>query len=218
MNWLWCGDSESKSATTNMEIDRILFSRRLNSEILIPVVRLYEWASPAVTAGRLQNIEDVRRNYPGMEVVIRPTGGRAVVHGHDLTVSVVVHESDLCAQGDETVIGSFRRIAQPLVDALNILGVTCGFGHGIDKVKDRLDCFSHVASCDIVNSVSGEKTVGCAQRRVHGVILQQMSIPTFSNRPSFHRVLREAMGLSYGTSEWNFVDSQMALCYTEPRA
>ena len=38
------------------------------------------------------------------------------------------------------------------------------------------DCFAHIGLCDVVDGRTNVKIMGCAQRRAHGFLLQQMSI------------------------------------------
>ncbi len=59
-----------------------------------PVFRLYTWSPPAVSLGRHQAREEVvderECRAMGVDVVRRPTGGRAVVHWDELTYSMVM--------------------------------------------------------------------------------------------------------------------------------
>ncbi len=58
-----------------------------------PVLRLYRWSPPALSLGRFQPEDDVDReacHALGVEVVRRPTGGRALLHGGDLTYAVAL--------------------------------------------------------------------------------------------------------------------------------
>jgi lipoate-protein ligase A len=57
-----------------------------------PTLRVYQWASPALTYGVNQQLPprlvDACRAL-GIPLFRRPTGGKAVLHGHDLTVGLV---------------------------------------------------------------------------------------------------------------------------------
>src|SRR3954466_1989396 len=58
-----------------------------------PVLRLYAWSPPALSLGRFQPETDVdaaRCAELGIEVVRRPTGGKALLHGADLTYAVAL--------------------------------------------------------------------------------------------------------------------------------
>ena len=58
-----------------------------------PILRLYGWDPPSVSLGYAQDAEtelDVSAcNAAGVDVVRRPTGGRAVLHWQELTYSVI---------------------------------------------------------------------------------------------------------------------------------
>lgn len=216
MHWYWFDDTTDRSAIDNMEVDQRLLDLQTHSQNASPIVRIYRWTAPAVTFGRLQRIEEVRRAYPNLELAQRPSGGRAVLHGEDLTVTVALRDAVLAGEMGASVGASFRFIAQPIIDALNQSGLRCGFGEGRRRPSNEVDCFAHAASCDIVNHETNEKIVGCAQRRVNGAILQQMSISRFKRNLDFPRVLQKAMSNVYGAIDWVFVDTEMALCYTGP--
>ncbi len=61
-----------------------------------PTLRLYGWQPPAVSLGYFQKLEsavdmeECRRR--GIDVVRRMTGGRAVLHHHELTYAVIAPE------------------------------------------------------------------------------------------------------------------------------
>ena len=57
-----------------------------------PTLRLYGWDPPCLTLGRHQGIEAADLEFcsaEGIDVVRRPTGGRALLHQHELTYAVV---------------------------------------------------------------------------------------------------------------------------------
>ena len=83
------------SPSFNMALDEALLN--WHSEKLIPpVIRFYEWNPATLSIGYFQkvhqdiDIEAVSRQ--GLGFVRRPTGGRAVLHEHELTYSVIVDE------------------------------------------------------------------------------------------------------------------------------
>ncbi|MEG0580399.1 MAG: biotin/lipoate A/B protein ligase family protein, partial [Niameybacter sp.] len=83
------------SPSYNMALDEALLD--WHSEGLIPpVVRFYEWNPATLSIGYFQSvdkeidIEVVKRL--GLGFVRRPTGGRGVLHEHELTYSVIVSE------------------------------------------------------------------------------------------------------------------------------
>ena len=62
-----------------------------------PVLRFYEWEPATLSIGYFQSVEkeidmdEVKKH--GLGFVRRPTGGRGVLHEHELTYSVIVSES-----------------------------------------------------------------------------------------------------------------------------
>jgi lipoate-protein ligase A len=76
-----------------------------------PTLRVYQWASPALTYGVNQQLPPRlvdACNALGIPMLRRPTGGKAVLHGHDLTAALVFRAADCepppsgspCKQGE----------------------------------------------------------------------------------------------------------------------
>jgi hypothetical protein len=64
-----------------------------------PTLRVYQWASPALTYGVNQQLPPRLVDACaalGIPMLRRPTGGKAVLHGHDLTVGLVFCAADVC--------------------------------------------------------------------------------------------------------------------------
>ncbi|MDQ2730025.1 MAG: hypothetical protein M3Y56_00055, partial [Armatimonadota bacterium] len=133
------------SAAWNMALDEsLLNSTQPDSPV---VLRLYGWNRPAVTLGRFQDAaravdwELCRRK--GIEVVRRPTGGRAVYHDTDLTFTLLFPEA---AGGGHSIRESYGLVANALSRSF------CRFGLDIqqgdpdrESVSSRSDCFAHVS-------------------------------------------------------------------------
>ena len=66
-----------------------------------PTLRVYQWASPALTYGVNQQLParlvDACAAL-GIPMLRRPTGGKAVLHGHDLTVALVFRAADCLSE------------------------------------------------------------------------------------------------------------------------
>ena len=171
----------------------------------LPVVRLYGWDRPCVSIGRLQDEADVRRAYPDLPLVRRPTGGRAVVHGDELTISVAARLSDLPPDGGSGVLATYRLIAGGVTEALCGLGMDTEFG-GTDgrSVAHGVNCFDVATHCDIVSRHTGRKLAGCAQRRDGAALLQQMSLPgvNFQDGDGFLTLFRHSLSVRLGVSSW----------------
>jgi len=88
----------------------------------VPRLRLYRWDPPALSLGRFQPDDDVDTaacNRLGVEVVRRPTGGRALLHGGDLTYAVT-----LPAGRAPNVDATYAYLAGALRAGLARVGVT----------------------------------------------------------------------------------------------
>lgn len=160
----------------NMERDRSLL---VEAEKGIAGCRVYRWDGPWVSLGASQN---PRRELLDSELapwVMRPTGGKAVLHGHDETVGLAV-PLDVLGVSSRSVKAAYRAVVGPLVEALNRCGLTCVLAEGTRYVGSgprTADCFAHVSPNDIVDPRTGMKVCGCALRLTEKAVLVQASIP-----------------------------------------
>lgn len=156
-----------------------------------PAVRVYTWDRRAVSLGRLQPEAPVQALYPDLPLVRRPTGGRAVLHGDDLTVSVAVR-LDYLPEDSRSILASHHLIMGNVLRALSALGLeVCFGGCAVGSQIGIINCFELSAACDLIDSRAGKKLVGSAQRRENAALLQQMSLPLgiLSDRELFLRCL-----------------------------
>jgi lipoate-protein ligase A len=85
-----------------------------------PTLRVYQWASPALTYGVNQQLPPRLVDACaalGIPMLRRPTGGKAVLHGHDLTVGLVFRYVALTPSPSPTAVGEESRVCphpQPL--------------------------------------------------------------------------------------------------------
>jgi len=204
MRWQWRADSLPGNPAENMAADEALFLSLVRRDTDIPIVRVYGWDRPSVSYGRLQDETAVRDAYPDLPRVRRPTGGRAVLHGNDLTVSIICRDEHLPPVSGG-VLSSYRLLVSPVTAALNALGVSAELGKGARSPgQSPVRCFDTVASCDVADPQTGRKLVGSAQRRDSGAILQQMSLPLayLPSRKTFLAQLREEMAMAYEITAW----------------
>lgn len=137
-----------------------------------PVLRLYTWAGPALSLGRFQPDSDVDRDAcreRGVEVVRRPTGGRALLHGGDLTYAVAMPRP---AGEAGHVDALYRTIAGALIAGLAELGVTATIGS--DRGAAGPACFATAQGADL--RVGDRKVCGSAQVQRGAVVLQHGSV------------------------------------------
>lgn len=162
----------------NMNEDRVLLAEAENG---VPGWRVYTWREPCVTLGRSQLPErDLLADAP-IGYAPRPTGGRAVLHGHDLTVGLAFPLLTLgLPAGERSVRLVYRAAILPLVAALQQSGVPAAFGDerpGTLGGERSADCFSLLSGNDVVNTETGSKIGGCALRLTELAVLVQASIP-----------------------------------------
>jgi lipoate-protein ligase A len=145
-----------------------------------PTLRLYAWTPPCLSLGRHQpdTVADLafcRRH--GLDVVRRPTGGRAVLHHLELTYAVVapLGRGPLPLHLQDT----YRRLCGALVRACTTLGVPACLTSGdvnlhLPGPRSNQPCFKQPAGGEVV--VGARKLVGSASRTHRGAILQHGAI------------------------------------------
>ena len=145
-----------------------------------PVLRLYGWSPYCLSLGYAQPAGDADREAlaaNGWDLVRRPTGGRAILHGDEITYAVIAPESDSHLRGG--VLESYRSLSEGLVQALIHLGLR----PGVEPDSARLDeeqranpvCFEIPSAYEI--TAGGKKLIGSAQTRRYGAVLQHGTIP-----------------------------------------
>ena len=144
-----------------------------------PVLRLYRWSPPCLSLGFSQPYGAADTGFcasHGVDVVRRPTGGRAVLHHLELTYAVLAP----LGQGpfSQDLQAAYQAICRALVAGLGKLGVPAGVsgepeGGHISPTR-AIPCFIGPAEGEVV--AQGRKLVGSAMRRHGGSILQHGSI------------------------------------------
>jgi lipoate-protein ligase A len=148
--------------------------------------RIYSWSEPWITLGKYQTA--ARDIVPGCKVpwINRPTGGKAVLHGHDITVGLamplrmLVSDSMPVQKLERSIKAVYRAMASPLVTALRACGLPAALGEDTKFAGTGprvADCFAHVSANDIVDERNGQKVCGCALKVTQTAALVQASIP-----------------------------------------
>lgn len=165
---------EPRDGATNMAIDEVLASGCAQG-CGFPSLRLYRWSVPTVSFGcnqRIQGQVDLTNCAQlGIPVVRRPTGGRALLHHHELTYSVACP----IPAGNRGVLQDYQWISTCLLLALRKLGVAAALSRG-DRTGDEAGgvCFNSSSRYEL--TVNGRKLIGSAQRRFKHTLLQQGSL------------------------------------------
>lgn len=175
-------DSGACSPSFNMALDEALLEWHSKGEIP-PVIRFYGWNPATLSIGYFQKVEKeidleaVKRH--GLGFVRRPTGGRGVLHEHELTYSVIVTEEH--PRMPKTVMEAYRVISEGILKGFQQLGMEAYFA--IPRTAEEREslknprsavCFDAPSWYELV--VEGRKVAGSAQTRQKGVILQHGSI------------------------------------------
>ncbi len=183
------------SGEENMALDERLARRMQDDPEMPSVLRLYGWKPWAISLGHHQRFDDIdmrRCAEAGIDVVRRPTGGRAILHAEELTYCVVM------PVGRRGILDVYNDISRALVRGLAAFGahVTLQKAQPDFRVEYRkaasIPCFASSARYEI--EADGKKLVGSAQRRFSGgerdVVLQHGSIlcgPAHLTLPDFLR-------------------------------
>jgi lipoyl(octanoyl) transferase len=165
-------DEVARSAAMNMAIDEALLEYATK-----PIIRFYRWQSPALSFGYFGRFADVA-GYE-RDLVRRWTGGGVVLHGEDLTYSIVIPVGDSAFA--ESSISIYEKIHLGLVAALCRISVRAQLVESArcaDRTPQRDvptdNCFANPVRADVM--IDGRKVAGAAQRRTCRGLLQQGSI------------------------------------------
>ena len=185
------------SAAMNMAIDEaMLLTQKASFQ---PTLRFYDWLRPAFTFGYFQRLSeevDVGAcDAHGIELVRRMTGGGTVIHGWDVTYTVIVpHGSGTFPQD---ISAAYRAISDCLISGLQRLGIDVA--HQVEKptMDDAPNiCLTNPAQYDTL--LNEKKIAGVSQRRNRTGVMYQgyiaLDLPRSdilalaSRQVSFHQV------------------------------
>ncbi len=173
------------------------------------VLRLYSWKPYAISLGYQQDETSIDKDAcakAGVDIIRRPTGGRAVYHSEELTYAVIMR-----FEPGEGIYAVHNKIAESLLELLqpfcdNKLELTST--SKTPSIREaykpgtltNIACFTSTARYEI--TYNGKKVVGSAQRRFgnavlqHGSILlggEHLNLPDFLNIPSEEKLEMRAM-------------------------
>ena len=179
-----------------------------------PALRLYTWQPWAVSLGHHQRVSDLdfdRISADGIDVVRRPTGGRAVLHAEELTYCVTLPASH--PWNRESVEQVYRWISEALASGLRHLNLPVtaaprqpGQEKGYFK---HAACFAQSVRFEI--DLYGKKLVGSAQRRFPEGILQHGSILIGPAHRRLSRYFRRSRMEPHGRDQLPAISLQEAL-------
>jgi lipoate-protein ligase A len=186
-------------AAMNMAIDEaILLAQQAQPN---PTLRFYEWSSPALSFGYFQDIAsevDVAACHAdGIELVKRMTGGGTVVHGWELTYTLILPRG----AGEMNISDAYHVIGQSLVKAFQRLGIPAQcYATCTEPAQTAQNiCLTNPAEHDVMSD--NKKLAGVSVRRNRNGIMFQgyisLEIPPssilarVSKDPAVQEMLRE---------------------------
>ncbi|NTU43189.1 MAG: lipoate--protein ligase family protein [Nitrospirales bacterium] len=164
-------------ASYNMALDEAI-SLSVREGSAPTTLRLYGWDCPSVSIGQFQKIETINSAYceaHQIPVVRRPTGGRGILHGDELTYSLSGRNEGPFSRG---LMETYLIIGTALKMAMELTGIPVSMKmereSGRNLTRSPL-CFRSSSFGEI--GIKGKKLVGSAQKRWREGFLQQGSIP-----------------------------------------
>ncbi len=162
---------EKNCATMNMAIDEAILIAQKDKPN--PSLRFYDWESPAFSFGYFQDISkevDVEVcEKEGIELVKRMTGGGTVVHGWDLTYSLILPRHS----GEMSVSETYQSICNCLVKAFENLDIPAycfGSKPNVQQPTQNI-CLTNPAEHDVM--CNDKKIAGVSVRRNRNGIMFQ---------------------------------------------
>lgn len=184
-SWRLLLDLDGRPGWQNMGMDQALLARAGRGERWL---RLYRWAPHCLSFGRhepaLRRYDRDRIEARGLDVVRRPTGGRAVWHAEELTYALAAPASPFGGLRQ-----AYEEIHRMLLAALRLLGVDAALAPPRAAVAvDAGSCFASPAGGEI--TVGGRKLVGSAQLREGAGLLQHGSVLLAGRQTAVREVTR----------------------------
>jgi lipoate-protein ligase A len=205
---------QSFSGAFNMQADHILASEMSNI-LRRPLLRFFTWKPYCISLGFHQKSEEIdldlcRRKK--IDLVRRPTGGRAILHAEELTYSVIY-------PSQETDVTNFYRLVHlPFLNALQDFGISAEFEktqadfRQAYKTEKSQICFATSAQNEV--EIEGKKLIGSAQRIYENAILQHGSVLLGKKHeelvylirlPKEFKIKMKSYIQNHTTSIWNYL-------------
>jgi lipoate-protein ligase A len=176
-----------------------------------PTLRFYTWYPAAISLGYHQrqwaeHWQNLTWQGIPLDLVRRPTGGRAVLHQGDLTYAVIT--SGLAGKRVQV----YQAICSFLIQGWRSLGVNLHYGQAGRGYIHNPNCFGTATGADLLTE-DGAKLIGSAQLYRNGAILQHGSVRLNQDADLFRQVFRVEAGLPklpFNATHEGAVDQVMA--------
>ncbi|NJK56460.1 MAG: lipoate--protein ligase family protein [Pleurocapsa sp. SU_5_0] len=175
------------SGVMQMAIDRYLLEQHRQGKHP-PTLRLYTWQPAAISLGYHQPEypdfwHDLTWQGQPLDIIRRPTGGRAVLHQGDLTYAIVTS----IAPGKRLEV--YQYICQFLITGWRSLGVDLNYGTATKEYIQQQNCFATATGADLVTT-AGNKVIGSAQLRRGKALLQHGSMILNTDKQLYRQVFK----------------------------
>lgn len=157
-------DWEILTGKENMEKDLSMLDFAIKNSSNDLFIRFYGWMPKCISLGRNQKDFDFNTK---VDVVRRPTGGRALLHDNEITYCVVGKIKD-----NQSVIETYKMISTVLINGFKKLGIELNYAG--EKGGNQKYCMNISSGADIC--YKGKKFIGSAQFRKEGYFLQHGAI------------------------------------------
>jgi len=146
-----------------------------------PVLRIYQWKPYCISLGANQDFNSIDQRkvfVDGIEIVKRPTGGRAILHAEELTYSVVYPISSEKSP-KQIYLEINLALKEGLInynsklESIDLEHTQPHFPSFYKDAKSTL-CFAVSAMNEL--NYDGKKVAGSAQRKIGNIVLQHGSI------------------------------------------
>ena len=192
-------DSGFNTGEHNMQFDLELAHNCKTDEAFF---RLYRWKPFCISLGANQSLDDIdltKTKTDGIDVVKRPTGGRAILHAEEWTYSVIIPFNYQFSPKEIYTIISQALIRglnhyNPLLAQSELENVQPNFSKLLEEPTGVL-CFASTAKNEV--KFGGKKLIGSAQRKLNKTILQHGSILC----GTFHQSLAQYLNVDAETKE-----------------
>ncbi len=164
--------TDKNNAAINMAIDEAMLLTQKDG--FQPTLRFYDWLQPAFSFGYFQQISEevdvAACAAHGLELVRRMTGGGTVIHGWDVTYTIVVPHGS--GKFPKDVSAAYCAISDCLINGLQRLNIDVA--PQIEKPTGGNApniCLTHPVQYDIL--LNGRKIAGVSQRRNQTGVMYQ---------------------------------------------
>lgn len=165
-----------------------------------PILRVYQWQPYCISLGYHQSPDSIDLEKclkDQIDIVRRPTGGRAVLHAEEVTYCVVIPNNS--SFYSSSIQESYQKISHALVRGIQKLGISADLQKQSLNMKahyqkkESMSCFSAVSRNEVM--IEYKKLIGSAQRQFPEGLLQHGSILLGNKHlelPNYYRGLSDS--------------------------